>query len=132
MLLARVPGGRPRTVDNPVSLIDLTPTILDIAGVRVRRGMEGRSLLPYLFPIPGKSAPNRQIFMLTDLRRANVRYRALGVVDWPYKLVLDQRTGIESMVNLEVDPEEQGSSLLGETKRREELRARLESWYGDR
>jgi choline-sulfatase len=48
-LLARLPGGpQARTVETPVSLIDLLPTILDLAGVEERLPYDGRSLLPLL------------------------------------------------------------------------------------
>ena len=48
-LVARVPGGTGgRSVDDFVSLADLCPTFLDIAGAPVPAGLAGRSLLPLL------------------------------------------------------------------------------------
>jgi len=47
-LLMRVVGGTPRIVDAPVSLIDIAPTILDIAGLPHQPRMQGRSLLGIL------------------------------------------------------------------------------------
>lgn len=46
-LVLRLPGTIPagRTVDTPVELVDVAPTILDILGVRTPPAMEGKSLL---------------------------------------------------------------------------------------
>jgi len=47
-LLMRRAGEDPRIVDAPVSLIDIAPTILDIAGLPDQPRMQGRSLLGIL------------------------------------------------------------------------------------
>ena len=43
-LLVAVPGGRPRVVTEPVSLIDVAPTLLDLCGVKPLEHAQGRSL----------------------------------------------------------------------------------------
>jgi arylsulfatase A-like enzyme len=48
-LYLKMPGQRRgQTVDAPVDLIDLVPTILDVAGVSLRQQADGNSLLPLL------------------------------------------------------------------------------------
>ena len=56
-LLARWPGvTRPGTLcDEFVSLVDLMPTLLDVAGVQSSRALDGRSLMPFL---RGETAPD--------------------------------------------------------------------------
>jgi arylsulfatase A-like enzyme len=44
-LLLLVPGQRAGVADDPVSLIDVAPTILELAGARAEPSFEGRSLL---------------------------------------------------------------------------------------
>jgi arylsulfatase A-like enzyme len=44
----RVPGLAPRRIAEPVSMIDLAPTLLDAVGAPVSRGFRGRSLMPLL------------------------------------------------------------------------------------
>ncbi len=47
-LLARVPGVAARDVAAPVSLIDVTPTLVEMAGGAPPAGLDGRSLAPWL------------------------------------------------------------------------------------
>lgn len=47
-LFIACPGGRPGRVETPVSLLDLPPTILALAGVEPVTPLDGRSLLPAL------------------------------------------------------------------------------------
>ncbi|NIR01581.1 MAG: sulfatase-like hydrolase/transferase, partial [Gemmatimonadales bacterium] len=56
-LLIRLPDGRwaGRRVAQPVALVDLLPTVLELAGVGVPQGPVGRSLLPALH---GEHTPN--------------------------------------------------------------------------
>jgi arylsulfatase len=46
--LLRVPGLAPRRITTSVSLVDLTPTLLDLVGLSVPEYMQGRSLAPLL------------------------------------------------------------------------------------
>jgi arylsulfatase A-like enzyme len=53
----RVPGLDPRRIAQPVSMIDLAPTLLDAVGAPVSRGFRGRSLMPLL---RGRPLPSPQ------------------------------------------------------------------------
>src|SRR5262245_61014098 len=44
-LLLLVPGRRPEVLDEPVSLIDVAPTVLELVGARAEPAFEGQSLL---------------------------------------------------------------------------------------
>jgi len=61
-LLVRAPGIRPRTVDTPVSLVDVMPTLIDLLGVKRRPGLDGVSLAPLLRG--GAPPPERPLFAL--------------------------------------------------------------------
>ena len=58
-----LPGGEEpssgRRLDEFVSLVDLAPTFLEAAGVEVPEAMTGRSLMPLLFRMDGRSADNQ-------------------------------------------------------------------------
>lgn len=47
-LIIVVPGKAPRVVDEPVALVDLAPTLLDLVGLAPLPSFRGRSLLPAL------------------------------------------------------------------------------------
>ncbi len=47
-LAIKMPGVQPRTVEAPVSHMDIAPTLLDVAGVEAIERLDGQSLTPYL------------------------------------------------------------------------------------
>ncbi len=60
-LIARVPGAAEgHTVEAPVELFDIMPTILDLAGIQVRHTHFARSLIPQLEG--GTGDPDRTVF----------------------------------------------------------------------
>jgi len=102
-LLFSAPDGRPALVDTPVSLIDVAPTILELAGVDVPDSFEGRSLVPALEGRRLIEAPVvAEIFQTTD---DPPRHR-LAVVTASEKVVLDPRGGVVRF-DLVEDPEEE-------------------------
>jgi len=61
-LLLKVPGLGPRRVTTPVSLVDLTPTLLELIGAPIPNHIQGASLVPLL--TAGDTAPDAaQIFI---------------------------------------------------------------------
>jgi hypothetical protein len=98
LLLLRLPGATVRTVETPVSIVALAPTVLDLAGTGPRAG----SLAPAT--IDPKRAPERPLFLLAELDRGPVHYRARGVVDGRYKYITDE--GGERIYDVARDPGE--------------------------
>jgi arylsulfatase A-like enzyme len=49
-----------RTIDMPVSHLDIAPTLLEVAGIQPEARLDGRSLLPYL---RGEDQRDRELFM---------------------------------------------------------------------
>jgi arylsulfatase A-like enzyme len=93
-LVARVPGGTPgRIVDDFVSLPDLAPTFLEVAGVPRPAGMTAPSLLPALRADHGGQIDPARSFVITGrerhvdtAREGNLPYpmRALRTADYLY------------------------------------------------
>jgi arylsulfatase A-like enzyme len=52
-LIVRVPGRAPRRIDERVALLDLMPSLLDLADVPHPRGLQGQSLAPLVLAKPG-------------------------------------------------------------------------------
>jgi len=81
-----------RRVTDPVSLIDLAPTILEVAGIRVPAVMTGRSLKPLLFSQKnGHIDPKREFVVTVFEKHTSCRpgmlsfpRRALHTAEWTY------------------------------------------------
>ncbi len=101
-LMIATPGGKGRTVSDPVSTIDLCPTLCDLAGVSMEEVMpwtEGESLVPLLdgglreSPVAMEYAAEGSYAPLICLRRDK----------WKYT---DCRLDPEQLFDLENDPHE--------------------------
>jgi len=100
-LMVRLPGVTPGRVGQIVELIDLAPTILEIAGrgeLPAVQEMQGRSVLPLLF---GKHLEPRPAFSRTLWNKP--RY---AVLDSRHKYIWDSRTGASELYDLDRDPQE--------------------------
>ena len=117
-LMLKLPGQSPRRVDDIVELIDLAPTILELAGVHVPASMQGRSLLE-----PGR---DRVAFSRTVWKRA--RYSARND---RYKLIWDSRTGVSELYDLETDPVEARNIYAERAFVSGYLEQRLFTWLRD-
>ncbi len=108
VLLARVPGLSARTVDVPVSLVDLNPTLRALAGARVARidpaPWNLLSLMGGGDPAPWQTRP---IFSSVDVNTLTGRRTARGVVRGRYKLMSDGATDKKKLFDLIDDPLEQ-------------------------
>jgi hypothetical protein len=118
--LLRVPlmiwrrGGSPKNVTDPVSLIDLGPTILDAMGVPTPARFMGQSLVPYLRG--GRPTLTRPIIAEARLMRSLVTPEGM-------KVIYDTRAQTVEVFDLARDPGEENNlfgkapdDLLGELR----------------
>lgn len=79
----------PRRVDTPVTLLDLAPTLTELAGIPRFEGGEGVSLVPLL---EGKSIADRTLFVERH------PFGEYAVMRWPWKLIVrDATRGTEGL-----------------------------------
>ncbi len=114
-LYLRVPGMARRVVKEPVGLVDIAPTICELAGLDARDGFHGVSLMglatgrrehrkPVYFERPGTIWPNPlDPFSCT---RGNCG-PLFGLLDWPYKVMWDVRHNTYRLHDLSRDPGEE-------------------------
>lgn len=100
---------RSRTVDAFALSVDIAPTLLDVAGVSIPRGVQGRSLLPHL---SGAPAAGRDAFLIEYHGHenpfpwiANIDYRAVRIGHHKYIRWLREDDAHE-LYDLDADPYE--------------------------
>jgi arylsulfatase A-like enzyme len=125
-LLLRVPGAQPRVVAEPVSNLDIVPTVIELladGGDGPHRSgapgaaFEGRSLRPAVLgrPLP----PSYQWATQGALR---------SVADGRFKLVQDLGTGRFALYDLSADPGETRDVLALRRREFQRLRGALAAW----
>ncbi len=99
--------------------VDVAPTIVDIAGLQIPRGMQGRSLLPL---IESSAIPWRGDFFYEHLfeHPRIPPVEALRTAKWKYVRYLDPER--EELYDLDSDPFEE-ANLVSEPQYLEELRS---------
>jgi arylsulfatase A-like enzyme len=118
----RVPGATPRRVSQPVSLIDLAPTVLAAFGVTPPATFQGRSLLPL---VEGRSLSDAAVFSETEhtfkrgtlkvaVRQGSTKY----ILVTPRGSELPPRIAKDEVYDLGADPgERKPMPVTAETQR---------------
>jgi arylsulfatase A-like enzyme len=124
-----VPGGT--RLEQPVSSVDILPTILDLAGIRITAGFQGRSLRPLLeggslepMPLFSEVHGGRDSFpdwAAFENDRLAVEYQRL-------KLIRDEE-GRVMLFDLETDPEELRDLSGDRPEQVERLGALLDAYF---
>ena len=96
-LAIRLPGQPGRSFDDPVSVLDVTPTIVGLVGAEPPPGMQGRSLLPYLLPgAPLALRGGTRPLVLNESDQ-------YGVIAWPFKLMVRPGDNLTELYDLSDD-----------------------------
>lgn len=118
------PGVAPAgaTIEAPVFTGDLMPTILDLVGLPVPAGLDGRSLRPLLQGQPGALA-DRPIYaeMESETNPASLGYwiaprydlRSMKADGWKYVLEIDNPSG-DALYRVRPDSVYEGANLLAD------------------
>jgi len=98
-IAVRIPGVKGGQRTEPVSLVDLAPTMLTLIGATERmKPLDGIDLVPSLLdgPAPLRPAKNRVLVIHEE--------RQWSVVEWPYQLLVRAAGDITELYDLEKDP----------------------------
>lgn len=93
----------PRLIDNPVSQIDIFPTILDLAGLPAVGALCGQSLAPVLYDANTK--PEREVFIQVIPDHKGDDHN-LALVYGTHKVVVFPKTGKRELYDIAEDPKE--------------------------
>lgn len=123
--LLKVPGIEAGVVGTPVAMIDLVPTVLDVAGAPVEDGLRGTSLVKALRR--GWEWPARAIYTEMPPGPYNGVQRAL--IDWGgrRKVIHRRRGNAYEVYDLQTDPGEE-SNLATDGQLLRELQDRLQAF----
>lgn len=130
-LLIKAPGAhRGTVVHEPVTLADVAPTILDLAGLPVPAGLDGISLRPAL---RGERPPTRALYFETLAGALAFGWSPIeGVRRGPWKQI---RAGTTELYDLDGDPGELNDRNSTEASRAADLASMLDQdlarWAGD-
>lgn len=119
-LLVKLPGRSPATVDRPVTLVDVLPTLADWLDVEPPAGTHGVSLL-------ADEDALRPIFLETQRLR-----RLRGVVRGDLKLIVDLESGKVELFDLSTDPDERTDLSDSRPEEVETLRRLVEGFGAER
>jgi hypothetical protein len=103
-----------RRVSGAVSLLDVSPTVLDLLGIPAPREYQGRSLL--------EGSPGMALFF------ADYSTALLGLRDGPWKFIHDLESGRSMLFDLQKDPLERENQASRQSERVQVYRERLEAW----
>jgi len=122
-LIVKLPGGRDagRRLEAPVHLIDVAPTLLELAGLPAGEELVGSSLL-------GPPATDRPLY--AETYHPSLRYgwsELLSLVSWPYHLI---EGPAPELYDLGADPAEERDLASEAPAVRERLLARLRPLRG--
>jgi arylsulfatase A-like enzyme len=121
-LIIRAPGLTPRRIDEPRSMIDLCPTILETFSVAPDTAFRGKSLWPEL-----RGGPAEPRDVITELAKDsnNEHRRALLRGDW--KIIESGRKKHLSLFNIKDDRAEEKNLVIEEKAKFKEMREALKA-----
>uniref|UniRef100_A0A8C1HF28 Arylsulfatase K n=1 Tax=Cyprinus carpio carpio TaxID=630221 RepID=A0A8C1HF28_CYPCA len=92
----------------PVSLVDIYPTVLDLAGVPQPGGLSGHSLIPLVSGVSAQSAEPHPGWVLSEYHgcNANASTYMLRIGEWKYITYADGLTVPPQLFNLSKDESE--------------------------
>ena len=110
-LLIRLPGARlgGTRIDEPVSLVDVLPTLLDLLGLDPAPGIEGRSLVPVL---RGEETEPRLLYAEHGTRE-DMWAKSVWDGEWRYTEIRDRDVFTKELFDRRADPQE-ARDLAGE------------------
>lgn len=118
-LLLSVPGARTGVISDPVSLVDVAPTLRDCVKLKFGVDSQGSGLCI----LPGSAAPERPIFSETS-RAMNLR----AVVDGDWKLIMDRRHTTQALFDVFNDPSESTNAANTNGQVRDRLERELQAF----
>ncbi|HWM86343.1 MAG TPA: sulfatase, partial [Kofleriaceae bacterium] len=125
-LMMRLPGAKPGAFDDPIMLVDLGPTVLDMLGLAIPDQMVGRSVLTRVL---GQPLEPRPVYaQLMPAPSWNHQWAAMITADGAHKLIYRISDRAFELYNLKTDPEEKRNLYSSQPELATKLRDELARW----
>jgi arylsulfatase A-like enzyme len=126
-----VPEGR--VVTEPVDLLDLTPTVLQLAGLDPPESQRGRNLVPHLLRDQGLDPQHRiflqrRFFAEQQVQGFQVRGDKVAVLEGSWKYLEAAEEGTRELYDLSVDPGELRNLVAEKPEVADRLAGVLQRW----
>jgi hypothetical protein len=121
-LIVHVPGLPPRVIDEPVALMDVGPTLLELVGAPSSPKLGGRSLAA---AIRGEALPPKPV-PAELLPAPSWNHHARAVIDGDWKAIYRVSDGLWELYNLKTDPREKRNLFHVEKERAAALKREVE------
>lgn len=126
-LIVRAPGSAPAVIDTPVALMDIAPTLVELAGAQPSETFEGRSLVAALKGQALAPRPLRAELLPYPGWKEHIQ----AVVDPPLKLIRNRTKNTWELFDLSADPREQKNLYRDRADDAARLRALLTTPSGE-
>jgi arylsulfatase A-like enzyme len=130
-LLVQMPAFTPRTVQGAVSLLDIAPTLVNVAGVEGEFVFEGTSLVPAM--LRGEGLEERvtfHTFYLPELvKKDKDPLRIVAARTERFNLIHDRETGVHSLYDFVADRGENNNLFHTEREVVDKLVPQMQLWY---
>ena len=128
-LLVKGPDFEPQRIATPVSLLDLLPTFVALAGAPLPPELRGVSLLPWLERSASAETPEPPHPPLFFEKHRAIDDPQKGMLAWPHKVITTVPTGRMQIFDLEQDPRERRDIRMQlPDKERARLEGMLKHW----
>jgi len=130
-LILRAPGVAPRVVEQPVSMVSLLPTLLELLGQPPDDTLQGASLGPLL---RGERLPEQALYAEVDFLPVfdpAKRAAKQAIVAGGFKLIRDEQSGRFELYDLAADPGERRDLAASQPQRVQRMRKQLEQVAAD-
>ena len=126
VLKGKIPAGR--RITEPVTHVDLLPTVLELLALPVPEGLDGASLVPAL--ARGESIGGRPQYMESLAYSLKEDRTVTGIAegDWKFIHTTTKETSTDELYNLRGDPREIRNVASLQPERTQALAARLADW----
>ena len=117
-----VPGGQPRQLDVPVSLVDIAPTVIELLGLPIPPEYDGDSLLAWT---EGEPPPDDRAVLVELIPDIKVDRRQVALIEPRWHYIVDFQHDTRELYDLQHDPTAQRNAWLEFPAEASRLEARL-------